>query len=525
VSSASLSSRPTDQITRGAPSDPSRSANAGGGSISIAFSGGGIRASLFSLGTLVALVQTGENRSVAQISSVSGGSITNAAIAQSCEFSKCESLEHFDPVANPLASRLCGQGAFLLSGSAIFDAVKFLAPKIGGFFAAVIAALIGLGYLADYLEGLSFQLPRIPWLFVAAGILALLVVAFWAGRGLLQEALYGGILASLRAQVPKSGPSIHTPPDGALSNLANSSTRHVIISTDLVSGAPVYFSRDFVACPYYGWGSVDKTRTATAVYASAAFPIGYPPRRVALAKLHLQKLKLTDGGVHNNLGIGWFDEIRYQHSATLWQYGNRHELQSMAPSDRQIIVNSGAASRRPRRVPWYKVPFRTMSILYDNTVKPRLEAIRSQAKADPSAPAVIDVTESPYHLAEYYENLGSGKAYVDRDPDLRSRAGRVKEILEGARDEPYWIEFARHTSSTRTKLTKAGLENGARIIWHGYLSTIVSLHSLWKVPLPSVVLDEGYFLDMGGRPKSVSADYGIDGQGTEADSQVNANLT
>jgi predicted acylesterase/phospholipase RssA len=510
LASNSAISAPTDsQSTQGAPTQ--------GSSISIALSGGGIRASLFSLGSLVALVQTGVNSNVTQISSVSGGSITNAAVAQSCSFTKCPDSAEFYQIANPLAKRLCGQGAFLLSLSAVAEVAKFLAPRIGGILTALIAGIIGLSYLADYVPDFNFEWPEIPWLFFAAGAVILVLVAFWSWRGWLQEALYGAILASLRHDVKKNeseGSSTSSAADGSLANLAPSQTLHVMIATDLISGAAVYFSRDFIACPYLGWGDVANTRTATAVYASAAFPIGYPPRRLRLAKLNLQNgsgtppfarsMKLTDGGVHNNLGTGWFEETKDQQSR-LWRYGNRPNIESIKPTDRQMIVNSGAASRRSRRVPSFMVPFRTMGILYNNTVKPRLDRFNLEAANNPkSAPAVIDITLSPYHLADYYARSAS-----DDSREQGKRSADIRDKLDGGLGERYWAEFARHTSSTPTKLTKAGLETGARILWHGYLSTLVALHSLWDVELPRI-LGEEYFLDMAGRPSHSTRTPSVD---------------
>jgi predicted acylesterase/phospholipase RssA len=498
-------------------------------SISIALSGGGIRASLFSLGSLVALVQTGENSKVTQISSVSGGSITNAAVAQSCLFNKCSNSSEFYQIANPLAKRLCGKGAFLLSFSAMAEAVKFLGPRIGAILFVLIGGLVGLGYLTDLVPNFTLSWAEIPWLFVAAGAAILLLVAFWSWRGWLQEALYGAILASLRHDVKKNdseASSTSSAKDGTLANLAQSQTLHVMIATDLISGEAVYFSRDFVACPYFGWGDVAHTRTATAVYASAAFPIGYPPRRLRLAKLNLQNgsgtppfarsMKLTDGGVHNNLGTGWFDETKNQKSR-LWRYGNRPNIESIKPTDRQMIVNSGAASRGSRRVPWFMVPFRTMSVLYDNTVKPRLDQLSHDAANHEQAPAVIDITQSPYHLADDY-----AKSVSKDSGDQKKRSEDIRDELRCAWGEGYWTDFARHTSSTPTKLTKAGLETGARILWHGYLSTLVTLHSLWEVPLPKIILGEEYFLAMAGRPSHSTPTPNVDSidQQTNMDTQA-----
>src|SRR3954447_25701665 len=71
----------------------------------LALSGGGVRASLFALGALLYLVDSGLNRHVREIASVSGGSITNASIAQRCDFMG-ETPETFDPVTEHLALRI-----------------------------------------------------------------------------------------------------------------------------------------------------------------------------------------------------------------------------------------------------------------------------------------------------------------------------------------------------------------------------------------------------------------------------------
>ena len=52
--------------------------------VAVALSGGGHRATLFGLGALLYMARAGVNRSVTQISSVSGGSLTNGLVAQRC---------------------------------------------------------------------------------------------------------------------------------------------------------------------------------------------------------------------------------------------------------------------------------------------------------------------------------------------------------------------------------------------------------------------------------------------------------
>ena len=51
-------------------------------SIAVALAGGGYRAAMFGLGVLLYLVDAAKNQEVTSISSVSGGSITNAFVGQ-----------------------------------------------------------------------------------------------------------------------------------------------------------------------------------------------------------------------------------------------------------------------------------------------------------------------------------------------------------------------------------------------------------------------------------------------------------
>jgi hypothetical protein len=76
--------------------------------ISLAFSGGGKRAALYSLGALLALVRARRNGDIDSVSSVSGGSITNAVIGSRLDLASVEP-EQFDVIARDLRRELCEQ--------------------------------------------------------------------------------------------------------------------------------------------------------------------------------------------------------------------------------------------------------------------------------------------------------------------------------------------------------------------------------------------------------------------------------
>jgi predicted acylesterase/phospholipase RssA len=460
-------------------------------SFGVALSGGGIRATLFSLGVLIGLVESGKNADVTNIASVSGGSIANAAVAQTCEFATVATPEEFESVTGPVARALTSRGAFVFSRAGLF---AFLRVVTAGLLQAIgplaVAVIVVSGKSLS-----SIKLGDLPWLWIGLIGLGLLMIVLVVGRGTFQEAVYASTLASLNGGTRSK-----------LSDLKRSATTHVVVATDLVSGAPVYFSREFVCCPPFGWGVPGKTHTATAVYSSAAFPIVFKPRRLRRKRFAFQNgmasppfprlLKLTDGGVYNNLGTDWFDELRLQRESEVWPFGGLDLEAEVGAVHRRIVVNAGAASRRMTRL----VPFmglkRTMNVLYDNTVRPRLQSMRQDAARDLDAPIVIDIAESPYDLARRLARIDPASYDKELQAEAQARHERAELLVKflGRRDEMYWSEFVRQTASTPTKLTRAGVEPGARMMLHGYLSLLVVLHVADAILLPERLKDEGYFL-------------------------------
>lgn len=106
----------------------------------VALSGGGHRASLFALGALMASVDRRLNLGVAQISSVSGGSITNAFVAERCHFEQLEPDE-FDPIAAELIDLIVRRGILTR-------------PKIAVMVGACVSVGAGVGFLTSGTEEL-----------------------------------------------------------------------------------------------------------------------------------------------------------------------------------------------------------------------------------------------------------------------------------------------------------------------------------------------------------------------------------
>lgn len=99
--------------------------------IGIALSGGGHRASLLALGVLVYLVDSHANERVATVCSVSGRSITNAFVAQECDFGTVRQDE-FDHVATKFARIITGRSIVSLSSWAVRIYLLLVCPRSSG---------------------------------------------------------------------------------------------------------------------------------------------------------------------------------------------------------------------------------------------------------------------------------------------------------------------------------------------------------------------------------------------------------
>src|SRR5262245_888173 len=144
------------------PSEPARE-------IGVALSGGGHRAALFGLGALLALVDLRLNRQVSYISSVSGGSITNAFIALNSRFEQATPAD-FEKTARKLTSVIVNQG--ILNRGTIVAIFLLLLVLL-------LAAALPFFYPLEFLP----ERQRLPF----AAIVVIVALTLFLLRGLLLE--------------------------------------------------------------------------------------------------------------------------------------------------------------------------------------------------------------------------------------------------------------------------------------------------------------------------------------------------
>ena len=245
----------------------------------MALSGGGHRATLFSLGALLYLVDAGCSKFVDSVVSVSGGSITNAAVAHGCDFPTVD-VEEFDHVAARIASTIVHRGV-------LFSA------------ASTYTFLVVCGLLTSYLVAESlFDWPfDLPWWAVLPG-LAVVATAFSLRGHLLSRLLEREYFGAQRPM---------------LGDLDRQMT-HVFAATDLNSGAPIYFSTaagGTIDSPVLKTAPCPSLAMADVVRASAAFPGGFPPKRLSLARSGLVWVSRTEGLDDFERRFGWTGRTRH----------------------------------------------------------------------------------------------------------------------------------------------------------------------------------------------------------------------
>ena len=458
------------------------------GTIGIALSGGGSRAALYSLGVLLYLVHSNLNEQVRLISSVSGGSIVNAALSLSKDYSRLSSRE-FERIASTLANRLAHRGVFFFMGwrrllGAVVVLIFILILVVSTAFSATSMPPFFRMENRDSSRTLIYSVLHWigvlePWIFTFYGalFLTLLLSRTWFNRGKVQMSVYASLMAEF--QQKREG---HRSKDQLKLSEVNPETRvrHVLCATELTSGRPIYMDRREIRSPAYGSGKPNLS-LAKAIYASAAFPVGFPPLRVKTASLNMNGgdmeerpkwLLLSDGGVFNNLGT---DSFTAWTTSDPFMADPRFVEWPWPSITQRIVVNASSPGRLasvPRLWGWrYVVTMqRIMAVLYENTLRPRIQALLAEEE-EPDGPMIIDIANSPIAILERQMGIERWK-----DSGEYKRAHDTLEKLKGFQNAAYWHEYSVRASSTKTVLRAIGQTAAVRLLRLGYLDATISCH-------------------------------------------------
>ena len=428
-------------------------------SIALALSGGGHRATLFTLGALMYVVDAGRARDTTSIASVSGGSLTNGFLGQTLDFQNVNSPGFEERVVAPLAGQIAQRGTLF-------------APLLTKLYAAGLA--VGL---------------------VAAFLPLWLVPEGWGTRHLIVLGLLfaWGWLLGLRGKICAHAlKKTLFSPDGKVTPLSGIGTKvsHILCATELRTAESVYFAGDFVYAFAFGPGTPAALPLYRAVQASAAFPGGFPPARLP-TRTHefagplggsapapsVRDFVLSDGGVYDNMGDEWARS--FSERAHLWKW-----LAETKVAPKQLVVINASA-----RIPW--VPFRwgrvpllgeilallrVSDVMYVNTTNVRRQDI--VRSFDPLTPdrtgalpaALVQIAQTPFGVADQF-------ARAVGHPVAQRAESVIRALGPGNRES--WREIASQNSSVATTLAKLGTTVSARLLYQGYVVAMCNLHVIF----------------------------------------------
>ena len=433
----------------------------GGKSIAFALSGGGHRATLFTLGALMYAVDAGRGRDTTSIASVSGGSITNGCVAQAVDF-RDVSREAFErAVAGPLAARVAREGTLF----AAWQTWAYLAALLLGFAGAVV----------------------VPWMLALP--LPLRIVAL-----VLLLAAWGWLLGQRGNICALAFRKTLFSPGGraSLLTVAARSLTHVFCATELRTAASVYFAGDFVYAFAFGPGRPGKLPLYRAVQASAAFPGGFPPSRLLFAEHEfagppgspevpraVSQLILTDGGVYDNMGEEWARGFAAR--AKRWAWLAEHK-----PAPDQVVVVNASARRPWTPFRWGRIPLvgeiaaflRVNDMMYVNTTTTRRQRLVDSwdpvehTVGDGVPTALVQIAQTPYRVADAFARAAG--------TPVGQRAASVLGALgDDAKHRASWEDIATSNAAVATTLSALGTEVAARLLYQGYVVAMCNLHVLF----------------------------------------------
>ncbi len=419
--------------------------------IAVALSGGGHRASLFGLGALLYLVDAGKGPELSCVSSISGGSLTNAYVGLKTDLTKV-TPEGFRDDVRPLAKAVSTGGtvwarpltyAYLLSMVAILGVASWLCFPLHGAWPLLVwaVALVAVGWLAQKRS--------------------------WVAGNAFDAVLFK------RAKLA----AMHTGVD------------HVITACDLQTAEQVYFSGRFVHSFRLGWGEPADVRLGWAAQASACLPGAFSPvhRSAAPHKFRDPTAEapagfiLVDGGVYDNMGTEW--PIRL---ADRVHEGTPPTPPPLVP-DELIVVNAsagqGVTARNRLRVPIIGELLALLAdkdVLYDQTTAVRRRLLDELFHDKRPAGTLVQIDRSPFELPKKFERPEGSPG----DDALSQTARRLRKALGDT--EADWAKDAKANRKVATKLSKIPADRAARLLRHAYVLTMINAHLLLGYPLLAI---------------------------------------
>jgi predicted acylesterase/phospholipase RssA len=415
------------------------------GEVAVALSGGGVRALLYGLGALRAVVDgLDDHRRLRVVAGVSGGGVGAAFAASRLDLAASTRGTYDDEVLKPAFHTITRRSVMF----ATWHLWAVIAALVIALLAAVAFATIGLG------------LP--PWGQVMGTVaMLLLAVVIFGWRGAATERAF---IATLFPSKPR------------LADLQDHGARLVLTATDLGSGEATYLTSRGIVSFRWGEAPCGDLSLARAARATATFPIVFPA-------LHLgglrftggreqapKKLALVDGGVYDNMGSEWLFNSRRTSAGTY--------LIVVNASRNLGVRGSGYGTFGVGEI---RVLLREKDIQYDATTAPRRRWLHQLFTSGGADGTIVRIDGNIREWVEAFADARFGDKIGDRARGILAAldaAPAAAEVLS---------RWETANPSVMTSFNKLKPGTAADLIRAGYLATAIQLHVLADWPEPESV--------------------------------------
>jgi predicted acylesterase/phospholipase RssA len=417
--------------------------------VAIALSGGGVRAMLFGLGALRAVIRArSADRTIAVLAAVSGGAMGAAYAASRIDVGSA-TVETYDAQVLRPALRTITRRSLMFG---TWHVPVLIAVLVAVLIVAVLFGAWGFG-LPAYVRAAA----------VAVSLASVIVMAGWRGI-----AIEEGIRSALFAEDP------------FLSDV-DQSTLLVLQATDLASGEATYLTPRGVRSWRWSTAPVGNLKLVRAARAAATFPVVFPA--VHLGPLEFadrdrgapRKLALVDGGVYDNMGSEWLlNEDRTPRETY------------------KIVVNaSGNLSVSKTGFGTFglgelRVLLREKDIQYDGTTAPRRRWLSALFRLGWQRGTLVRIDGDLHRWVKQFTNGNDERA---------ARARSILGSMDAIADPGVWLRWSENNPRVMTSLGRLKPSVALDLARAGYLVTAIQTHVLEAWPAPETCDPAALFVD------------------------------
>ncbi|WP_174397974.1 patatin-like phospholipase family protein [Mycolicibacterium sphagni] len=473
--------------------------------IAVTLSGGGYRASAFAAGVLLYLIDCGRASQIRAISSVSGGSITNAYFARNVltsdltpetSWNRCAPLLAFLSKRDILSPRrMVLITAFLsiptgAAAGAIANISGRASPQVALYFGVALALLLfSAGLTILFLELRRSLEVAVQWLLDLGGTATKVTANKFSARKFVSAILTLRLNRAMAIFRPKM----------TLFQDINATYEPIFCCTDLATGTHFFIGSSFVSGVSGSpnkksevvnfTGTADELPIATAVAASAAFPLVFRPTVIDASTLGLPvqrgivsgQIMLADGGLFDNLGFTPIDS---------WMIGDMDAavLRELGPGpDVCIVVDSGRPSHQPQtRHNLTRFLTRSIDVVHQSNSLVRRKELQRKFAVAPAWGTLVGIGDDPYEIVDS----------LDNSPLAQALEGWLEKVnkIHGLNPAAWKALAQERNPSVKTNLRRLGTKDLSRLVLHGYTAAMIRtcVELGWDArdaPLPSVDID------------------------------------